>query len=183
MRNNRQGTKKTITTCIESPGTFLDIGCANGYLLESLLCWTRERGIQVTPYGLDFSEKIIALARARLPRYATHLFVGNAWDWEPPMPFNYANTTLDYVPHELHEAFVNRLLDRYLHTGGHLLVAEYLGKSVNPLRLEVTVDQHLVKLGFAVESVRSASIDEFAMTRTAVIKKRQGKRMPEQRPF
>ena len=164
--------RRPIADCIESPGTFLDIGCANGYLLESLLLWTQERGIQITPYGLDFSEKILVLAQARLPQYAYHLFVGNAWDWEPPMTYDYVNTTLDYVPHQLHEAFVNRLLDRYLHAGGHLLVAEYLGKSINPLRLELPVDQYLGQLGFSVESARSASIDEFAMTRVAVIKKR-----------
>jgi SAM-dependent methyltransferase len=170
--------RRPIADCIESPGTFLDIGCANGYLLQCILRWTQERGIQVTPYGLDFSEKIIALAQARLPRYASHLFVGNAWDWQPPMTFDYVNTTLDYVPHELHEAFVNRLLERYLHTGGHLRVVEYLGKSINPLRLQLPVDQHLVHLGFAIESVRSASIDEFAMTRVALIRNRPGKRTP-----
>jgi SAM-dependent methyltransferase len=175
--------RRPIANCIECSGTFLDISCANGYLLESLLRWTQERGIQITPYGLDFSEKIIALAQARLPRYTSHLFVGNAWDWEPPVTFDYVNTTLDYVPHQLHEAFVNRLLKRYLHTGGHLLVAEYLGKSVKPLRLELPVDQYLGQLGFAVESARSASIDEFAMTRIAVIKNRKGKKMPGQRPF
>ena len=165
--------RRPIADCIESPGTFLDIGCANGYLLESLLRWTQERGIQVTAYGLDFSEKIIALAQARLPQYASHLFVGNAWDWQPPLTFDYVNTTLDYVPHDLHKAFVNRLLECYLHTGGRLLVAEYLGKSINPLRLSAPVDQHLSNLGFAVESVHSASIDEFAMTRVAVIRNRR----------
>ncbi len=165
--------RRPIAACIESPGTFLDIGCANGYLLQCILRWTQERGIQITPYGLDFSEKIIALAQARLPQYTSHLFVGNAWDWQPPITFDYVNTTLDYVPHELHETFINRLLARYLHTGGHLLVAEYLGKSVNPLRLDLPVDQYLVQLGFAVESIYSASVDEFAMTRVAVVKKRQ----------
>jgi len=170
--------RRPIADCIESPGTFLDIRCAHAYLLESLLRWTQERGIQVTPYGLDYSEKIIALAQARLPQYATHLFVGNAWDWQPPMTFDYVNTMLDYVPHELHEAFVNRLLERYLHTGGHLLIAEYLGRSINPLRLDLPIDKYLNHLGFAVESIRVASIDEFAMTRVAVIKKRQSKRTP-----
>ncbi len=175
--------RRPIADCIESAGTFLDIGCANGYLLECILRWTQERGIQMTAYGLDFSEKIIALAQARLLQYASHLFVGNAWDWEPPMTFDYVNTTLDYVPHELHEAFVNRLLERYLHPEGHLLVAEYLGKSANPLRLEIPVDQYLGQLGFGVASVRSASIDEFAMTRVAVIKNRQGSRTAKETSF
>src|SRR5512136_1680353 len=39
-----------IAECIETPGTFLDIGCANGFLLECLLDWAAKKGIQVDPY-------------------------------------------------------------------------------------------------------------------------------------
>ncbi len=49
--------------------TILDIGCANGYLLESLVKWTSDRGLAVTPYGIESSEKLIAVARERLPQY------------------------------------------------------------------------------------------------------------------
>ena len=42
-----------ILDAIESAGDLLDIGCANGYLLECLMEWGRERGLELTPYGLD----------------------------------------------------------------------------------------------------------------------------------
>lgn len=34
-----------ICECIATSGTVLDIGCANGFLLECLLCWTKLKGV------------------------------------------------------------------------------------------------------------------------------------------
>ena len=116
--------RRPIADCISTNGSFLDIGCANGYLLQCVLCWTQERDLQIDPYGLDFSEQLAALARQRLPDYANHIFVGNAWYWIPPYTFDYVNTTLDYIPEQLRETFVHRLLQHYVQPGGHLLVAE-----------------------------------------------------------
>ena len=109
--------RRPIADCLTSSGIFLDVGCANGYLLECILRWTQERSLLLIPYGLDFSEKLVALARQRLPQYADHIFVGNAWDWPPPRTFDYVNTTLDYVPDELREDFVHRLLKHYVQPG------------------------------------------------------------------
>ena len=93
--------------------------------------------MQITPYGLDISEKLATLARLRLPHYADNIFVGNAWDWSPPRTFDYVNTTLDYIPNELQEAFVHRLLERYVRPGGRLLIAEYLGKSTGTPKIRI----------------------------------------------
>lgn len=56
-------------------------------------------------------------------------FVGNTWDWSPPRTFDYVSTTLDYVPDELWEAFIHRLLERFVQPGGRLLINEYLGRN------------------------------------------------------
>lgn len=163
--------RRPIADCIVSSGSFLDIGCANGYLLESILHWTQERGLQVTPYGLDFSEKLVELARQRLPQYANHIFVGNAWNWIPTQTFDYVNTTLYYVPEELQKAFVHRLLNRYVHPDGCLLVSEYLGR--NTKQPEVRIDEQLRQWGFAVEMVKSSHLeaDKMAQTHVAVVRK------------
>ena len=55
--------RKPVADCIESSGSFLDIGCANGYLLECTLKWTSEKNLEITPYGLDISEKLIEMAK------------------------------------------------------------------------------------------------------------------------
>src|ERR1700730_14615301 len=41
-----------IAECVDRAGSFLDIGCANGFLLECLLEWTQRKGIAIEPFGL-----------------------------------------------------------------------------------------------------------------------------------
>ena len=59
--------RRPIARCVRSSGAFLDIGCANGYLLECLLRWTAEDGRTIEPYGLDMSAKLIELASNNFP--------------------------------------------------------------------------------------------------------------------
>ncbi len=164
--------RRPIADCLTASGTFLDIGCANGYLLECVLRWTQERSLHIIPYGLDFSGKLLSLARKRLPQYADHFFAGNAWDWPPPRTFDAVNTTLDYVPDELQEAYVQRLLDHYVRPGGRLLIAEYLGRHTGmPDR---RIDEQLKHWGFTPEMVASSFLehDPVRQTRVAVVERR-----------
>ncbi len=163
--------RRPIADCLTSSGTLLDIGCANGYLLECILRWTLESNVQITPYGLDISEQLATLARQRLPQYAHNIFIDNAWDWLSPRTFDYVNTTLDYIPNQLREAFVHRLLERYVQPGGHLLIAEYLGKSTGTPAIRL--DEELRQWGFSLEMVKSSQLEQDVLGRTlvAVIKK------------
>lgn len=117
--------REPILDAIESDGDLLDVGCANGYLLECLVQWGLERGIRITPYGLDQGARLIELARKRLPQFAEHFFVGNAWDWQPPRRFRYVYTFLDCVPQEYLKAYINRLLSRTVEPGGRLIFGAY----------------------------------------------------------
>ena len=57
-----------------APGAaFLDVGCANGHLMESMAAWAG-----VEPYGLEISPELAELARRRLPHWAERIWVGNA---------------------------------------------------------------------------------------------------------
>ncbi len=51
--DERQWTYARSLVCdaIERDGTFLDVGCANGYLMESIERWSAERGHRIEPYG------------------------------------------------------------------------------------------------------------------------------------
>jgi predicted TPR repeat methyltransferase len=117
--------RRPVADCIDRPGSLLDIGCANGYLLECCLAWTAERGIAIEPYGVDVSARLVELARRRLPDHPDHLFVANAFFWTPPRRFDYVRTELVYVPGELERRYVDHLLEHYLAPGGRLLVAQY----------------------------------------------------------
>jgi 16S rRNA G1207 methylase RsmC len=61
--------RKPICGAIEKPGTLLDIGCANGFLLACLKLWSEH---QITPYGVDIDAGSLEVARGLLPDYASH---------------------------------------------------------------------------------------------------------------
>ncbi|HUY75365.1 MAG TPA: class I SAM-dependent methyltransferase [Ktedonobacterales bacterium] len=159
--------RRPIADAVTRSGSFLDIGCANGYLLECVMGWLAERGLTITPYGLDFADGLIALARQRQPHYADQLFVGNAWDWSPPRRFDYARVSLEYVPDDLRAAFIARLLRDYLVSDGRLLVAEY--RSRDNTAPALTIDADLRTLGFAIEATTHSYLDGVEFTRVAVV--------------
>ncbi len=84
-----------VAAGIDRDGSFLDIGCANGYLMECLPRWT---DFAVEPYGLEISPELAALARRRLPHWAERIWAGNALTWIAPCSFTYVRTGLEYVP-------------------------------------------------------------------------------------
>jgi SAM-dependent methyltransferase len=89
-----------------APGqSFLDVGCANGHLMESMAAWAG-----VDPYGLEISPELAELARRRLPHWADRIWVGNAAEWVPTRRFDVVRTGLDYVPPPRRAAYVARLL-------------------------------------------------------------------------
>ena len=44
-----------LLDAVDGDGDLIDLGCANGYLLECLLEWGAERGIRLNPYGVDLN--------------------------------------------------------------------------------------------------------------------------------
>ena len=111
-----------IADAIDRAGTFLDVGCANGYLMECLEGWTEQKGYRIEPYGLDISPELIEVARQRLPQWASRLFIGNAIDWEPNRRFDFVRTSLEYVPRSRQSELIRRLLERMVAPRGRLII-------------------------------------------------------------
>jgi SAM-dependent methyltransferase len=161
--------RKPIADAIEKSGSFLDIGCANGYLLECVLKWTAERGLNVIPYGIDLSEKLIRLARQGLPKFQDNIFVGNGWTWQNPVRFDYVRTEIVYVPEELQRKYLERIIDSYLTDDGELLLAEYRSRKT-PVN-EPWLNETLENWGFKISRQLSGCYDNKELTRVWVIKK------------
>ncbi len=114
--------RELVLDALPGGGSLLDIGCANGYLMESLGRWADERGIAVEPYGLDISWRLAALARRRLPHWQDRIWVGNAMTWTPPRRFDLVHTGIDYVPAPRQRDFLLRLLRDVVAPGGRLVI-------------------------------------------------------------
>lgn len=158
--------REVILDAVPRDGHFLDIGCANGLLLECLLEWGRGRGVSLVPHGLDLSPRLVELARERLPAFAGNLHAGNALTWTPPRRYDYVYTLLEFVPDELHARYLQRLLDLFVAPDGRLIIGNYGSRSRDEPPIDVA--SHLRTLGLPVAgSSMSAEADGWPMTRVA----------------
>jgi hypothetical protein len=140
--------RRPIAEAFDRSGTWLDVGCANGYLLETLPAWVSERGITVEPFGLELIPSVADLARSRLPHLADRIYTGDVTEWEPPRRWTFVTVLTDAVPPSGLGSLVRRLLDRFVEAQGRLIVSSYGSASRRePAR---PVDEELGKLGFAV---------------------------------
>jgi SAM-dependent methyltransferase len=121
--------REPILDGVTTDGDLLDVGCANGYLLECLVRWGRERGLRLTPHGVDRSAPLVQRARARLPEFAGNMHVGDAWSWVPPRRYEYVYTLYDCVPLEYLGEYISRLFDGAVADGGRLIVGAYGSRS------------------------------------------------------
>src|ERR671933_2213747 len=79
--------RELVLDAVSGDGTFLDVGCATGHLMECLAAWALERGRLLSVYGLELSHDLATAARRRLPAWGDRVFEGNAIDWTPPRRF------------------------------------------------------------------------------------------------
>jgi SAM-dependent methyltransferase len=134
-----------VADAVERSGTFLDVGCANGLLMESVARWGAQRGLVIEPYGLDIAPELAALARRRYPSWAERIFVGNALAFRPPNRFDVVRTGLEYVPPPRRRELVEWLLAHVVTPKGRLVIGKY-NEELAPRAIEA----ELVGAGFAI---------------------------------
>ncbi len=140
-----QETRGCFMEALHHDGDFMDIGCANGLLLETLISWAAEIGIRVRPHGLDFVPELIELARNRFPNDRDSFSVGNAFDWAPTRRYDFVRTNLEYVPSADWSEFVRRQ-SLAVAPGGRLIVCQYRNQDEPSIDPGIIVQQ----AGFAV---------------------------------
>jgi SAM-dependent methyltransferase len=146
-----QAQRAHLCQAIDRDGSFLDVGCANGHLLESMVAWCAKRGIRLEPSGVDLSAGLVAEARRRLPQWADRIWVGNALDWTAPdgRRFDFVHTLLDLVPAARLEQMLRHQLEHLVAAGGRLLVSSYVPAGDRSRH----ADQVLRRLGFRVDGI------------------------------
>jgi SAM-dependent methyltransferase len=121
--------REPILDGVNGSGAFVDLGCANGYLLECLVDWGRARALSLIPYGVDHSAALIDLARIRFPGLESHFVVANSWWWRPAEPIRFVYTLHDAVPRDYLGDYLKRLLEEVVAPGGRLIVGAYGSRS------------------------------------------------------
>ena len=100
-------TRRCLVKAIHRSGDFMDVGCANGLLLETLIGWARDEGFAIRPHGVDFVPGLVELARRRFPQDRESFQVSNAFYWSPSRQYDFVQTNLEYVPQSDWLAFVH----------------------------------------------------------------------------
>lgn len=134
-----------IIEAVDRDGTFMDVGCANGYLLESLGAWsTLEKRWHLIPYGVDINPGLIVEAMRRWSGIADHFWVANGWKFAPPLKFDFVYSTTACVPESYLPVYVARLMDRYVKPGGRLIMGSYGSKAkrIEPLNIGELLDDY-----------------------------------------
>ncbi|MDP6357976.1 MAG: class I SAM-dependent methyltransferase [Planctomycetota bacterium] len=115
-----------ILEAIHKDGSFLDVGCANGYLIECLQEWTEGSGLNVEFFGVDISEELIEFAKKRRPDASDRFFVANAVSWAPDRRFDFVHAhEISYAPRHRERQFLEHLLEDYLNPGGRLIIGPW----------------------------------------------------------
>ena len=116
-------TRGMLLEAIHKNGSFLDVGCANGHLIEMVSQWTKSTEIELTVYGLDFSRGLLDLAQHRLPLWSHRFFYGNALEWKPARKFDFVCIAeLGYVPRGREQDLFENLYSNYVASDGRLIV-------------------------------------------------------------
>jgi SAM-dependent methyltransferase len=146
-------TRRCFVDAVHRDGDFMDVGCANGLLLESLVGWCAERDLAIRPFGIDFIPELIDCARARHPGREDAFEVANAFHWRPGRRYDYVRTNLEYVPVADRRKFLNRLRDRAVAPGGRLIVAAYWPeRTAEPVEVPAVIGA----LGFRIDGCTGA---------------------------
>ncbi len=148
--------RRPIVEAIDRDGMMLDVGCANGLLMETLTAWAAERGFSIEPHGLDFSERIAALARLRYPEWAERIKLGNSLSWRPQRRFDVVRTNLEFVPLPRYRAQIEHLLAHVVAPAGRLIVCSY-GSGRRPAPRVEPVAEMLRAWGYDVAGEASAT--------------------------
>ncbi len=117
--------RRVIANSFDHDGTWLDVGCANGLLMETLSGWTAEKGVTIEPYGLEISERIAERTRKRLPQWANRIWTGDVMEFHPPIRFDYVTVLPEYAPPHRRTDLLRRVAGRFLNPNGRLIVSCY----------------------------------------------------------
>ena len=144
--------RSPLLDAVDGDGDILDLGCANGYLLECVVEWGRECGFELNPHGADLNPLLIQAAIRRFPENAHQFWVANAWEWVPPKRFRWVYAIWDLVPEPMMPTLWRGLLHNAITDDGALIVGAYGSKSDDTPSFDVAAAMRRAGLPVSGES-------------------------------
>lgn len=139
--------REVILEGVHKDGTFLDVGCANGVLLRDLCIWAEEKGINLIPFGIDISKKLVDECKERLPKFKMNFIVADRCKFKPKRKFTFICTSFDLRKNRAQEKYLKRYLGM-LESGGRLILTRYDDHKDEFVLLGEYLKQMGQKLGF-----------------------------------
>ena len=136
--------RSPLLDAVDGDGEFLDLGCANGFLLESVVDWAKQRGTNLKPFGVDLNALLIQEAIRRFRGAEHHFWVANAWGWLPPRRFRWVYAIWDLVPSEMVPTLARHLLQNALRDDGALIFGAYGSRSTDTPPMDIA---HVLRVG------------------------------------
>jgi hypothetical protein len=137
--------RQHLAVPMDSSGSWLDVGCANGHLLATLPRWAGERGVTIDAHGLELMPRLADLARSLHPELADQIWTGSVMTSTPPKRFRYVTALSDAVPQRRLGELVTRLFADFIEPSGRIIVSSYTNQGDEPRPLFAD----LAELGFA----------------------------------
>jgi 2-polyprenyl-3-methyl-5-hydroxy-6-metoxy-1,4-benzoquinol methylase len=121
--NTWEASRGFIAGALHRDGAFLDAGCANGILMESVHRWGAGKHLKIEPYGLDIVPEFVERARLRLPHWADRIHTGNIRTWQPTgMRFDFVMIRPEYAPAARRVDMVRHLMNKVVNPNGRVIV-------------------------------------------------------------
>ena len=134
-----------VLEAIDRSGRFIDIGCANGYFLESIARWASGLPFDIEFHGVDISASLVEAAKRRNPEWRERFYNANAMHWTPPFTFDIVRTMeLDFVPRDRRRAFFEHLFNGLVSPTGRLIIGPF-----TELTGEPQVEQDVAGWGYS----------------------------------
>lgn len=152
--DNWKKRKQFIAKCITREGSFLDVGCGNGFLLRCLQEWSE---FSIIPYGIDINEDFLSQVQDVFPSSQDNFANINSKDMylvkEKGLPLAYDyiffSNIWNNVGEDTKSIEVLRSLQSFVKPNGKLLVGFYhQDKNINSTHMNI-----LKKLGFEFNKI------------------------------
>lgn len=154
--------KAFISGAIHKGGTFLDIGCGNGFLLRCLQEWSEHK---VTSYGIDINAEFIRKAKELFPNQQDNFAVLDAADITGvskflPDTYDFVFFSSDWSSKLPDGKDLERISDltRYVNPGGRLIIGFYGQDKNNNLEAIKELRTHGIEFSGTLENPQGTNL-------------------------